>query len=114
MTTTTIKYAARSGPNVRNTMRAIAQSEDFRASALSARTDRPGYYGSFGSLPEDLIQLLEADRPAYIVFSYETPIAWYAVRDGADVLVVPDCKYSVTTSRHQSLVRRSVDHYVES
>lgn len=38
----------------------------------------------------------------YVIYSYATPIA--AVTD-KNVLVMPDEKYSVTTSKHQYLVR---------
>ena len=40
----------------------------------------------------------------YVVFSYWTPIA-YAVKGGP--LVVFDAKYSVTTSKHQGIVRQA-------
>ncbi|AYD84198.1 hypothetical protein SEA_JIFALL16_84 [Gordonia phage Jifall16] len=42
----------------------------------------------------------------YVVFSYETPIAWLDMRDAAPVrsplLTVPDVRYSLSTGRHQS------------
>lgn len=34
----------------------------------------------------------------YVVYSYGTPIAWYA----NGIWTMPDVRYSVTTSRHQS------------
>lgn len=40
----------------------------------------------------------------YVVFSYDTPIAWYA----NGVWTMPKVKYSSTTSRHQGIVRRAV------
>jgi hypothetical protein len=40
----------------------------------------------------------------YAVYSYATPIAWYA----HGTWVIPEVKYSVTTSRHQAQVRRAV------
>ncbi|WGH20867.1 hypothetical protein QLT00_gp84 [Gordonia phage Commandaria] len=42
----------------------------------------------------------------YVVFSYDTPIAWLDNREDPRVapplLVVPDVRYSITTSAHQS------------
>lgn len=43
----------------------------------------------------------EWDRGTYWVFSYGTLIAWYDPYDGT--LNVNETRYSVTTSRHQSL-----------
>ncbi|WP_189062236.1 hypothetical protein [Longimycelium tulufanense] len=40
-------------------------------------------------------------RIAYVVYSYQTPIGW-VLHDGSVLLV--DQKFSVTTSRHQTLV----------
>lgn len=47
----------------------------------------------------------DADRVAYVVRSYYTPIAWFTVDRG---WIVPQDKYSVTTSRHQGIVRRAI------
>lgn len=52
---------------------------------------------------EDARQFLE-DRPDYIVWSYNTPIAWHGIRGW----VIPDEKYSVTTSGHQNRVRHAL------
>jgi hypothetical protein len=46
-----------------------------------------------------------ADRITYVVRSYYTPIAWFTTDRG---WIVPADKYSVTTSRHQGIVRRAV------
>lgn len=40
----------------------------------------------------------------YAVYSYFTPIAWYA----HGTWTVPDVRYSVTTSKHQNIVRKAV------
>lgn len=42
------------------------------------------------------------DGVRYVVRSYATPIAW-VLKDGQ--VVIPDESYSVTTSKHQGLVR---------
>lgn len=45
----------------------------------------------------------------YVMFSYDTPIGWVDMRDGAPVasplLTVPNVRYSQTTKRHQSHAR---------
>ena len=57
---------------------------------------------SFGMLPyTSLPDLLGSD---YIVYSYATPIAWF--KNGEWQL--PNHKYSVTTSKHQSIVRKAI------
>jgi hypothetical protein len=38
----------------------------------------------------------------YVVYSYATPIAW---EDSAGRVTIPATRYSVTTSRHQSICR---------
>lgn len=48
--------------------------------------------------PEYLRQILRAD---YVVYSYQTPIAWHN-RDGQ--WVQPDVKYSPTTTKHQGKI----------
>lgn len=41
----------------------------------------------------------------YVVWSYHTPIAWLTIDDE---WIVPDIRYSMTTSQHQSLVRSAL------
>jgi len=57
-----------------------------------------------GRLPQDFETQLRLDRPSYIVYSYGTPIAWHSNSGW----FMPNCKYSVTTSKHQNYVRRAV------
>lgn len=64
------------------------------------------YSGNFGILPEDYKAELKAatqDNQVYVVFSFQTPIAW-CISNETDKWVIPDVTYSVTTSAHQSLV----------
>lgn len=42
----------------------------------------------------------------YVVFSYDTPIAWWTP---TGLWTVPEIKYSQTTGRHQSRVRQAVN-----
>lgn len=80
--------------------------------ALFGGWERPTKYGaSTGRLawsPAGKEYAADLDRalaagPVFVVYSYGTPIAWFTEADG---WTIPDVKYSVTTSRHQSSVRR--------
>lgn len=67
-----------------------------------------GYFKTgTGQLPEDrkngFLRAQDADD-FYAVYSYVTPIAWYA----HGVWTVPNVRYSQTTSRHQNVVRKAV------
>lgn len=57
-----------------------------------------------GRLPCEWVERYRADAPhiVYVVLSYATPIAW--VRNDGRV-IIPDCSYSLTTTRHQRLCR---------
>lgn len=63
-----------------------------------------------GQLPAEHRQAYEEARfnndIGYTVISYRTPIAW-TLRDGS--VVIPDVRYSVTTSRQQGLCRAYLD-----
>lgn len=64
------------------------------------------YMDNMGQLPEQYqIELKQAtqDNQVYVVFSFQTPIAW-CISNETDKWVIPDVTYSVTTSAHQSLV----------
>jgi len=85
----------------------ISQRVEFDASTLSARWV---YSPDFGRLSPKNRQLIAQDwRNAssgrlYVVYSYATPIAWY----NGEIWTIPADKYSVTTSRHQSIARRGI------
>jgi hypothetical protein len=76
---------------------AIAACEPFTTSgALRGEGHEPGHYVYGGQLPRELeSDVRQAD---YIVWSYGTPIAWHA----GGRWTVPNVRYSITTSRHQS------------
>jgi hypothetical protein len=57
-----------------------------------------------GRLPQEFRDQLKLDQPDFIVYSYGTPIAWHSNSGW----FMPNCKYSVTTSKHQGYVRRAV------
>jgi hypothetical protein len=82
----------------------IDARKPFTASGLSAIDGAATGMYSTGRMPEHYANLYNATRAQiiYTVMSYATPIGW--VLDTGDV-VIPDTRYSVTTSRHQGIVR---------
>lgn len=50
-----------------------------------------------------------ASAADYVVYSYNTPIAWHLSHDdGEDRWIVPDVKYSMTTTRHQGKISTAI------
>lgn len=98
--------------NYRQIPFAVRDRETFQGNSMHAEWIGPGGWVHTGYLPDEERAILahvldDAKRfheATYVVFSYGTPIAWgMAGRD----LDIPDVKYSATSSRHQSLVRRA-------
>lgn len=86
----------------------IAKREAFathNGTLTGVRTDGEPFHGT-GRLPEDWRRIFErqggAGELAYVVTSYVTPIAW-VLTDGT--VIIPDARYSVTTTRHQGIAR---------
>ena len=89
----------------------IANREEFDGSSVSGRQvgDGDNLIGRTGRMGRDLVEQMRSESPNYVVHSYGTPIAWH----GNKGWTMPDTKYSVTTSKHQSYVRRAIsDHFV--
>lgn len=65
-----------------------------------------GASGSLGQLPKEYVDqynaLAKANALAYTVKSYNTPIAWVTTEG---TVIIPEVKYSVTTTHHQGLCR---------
>jgi hypothetical protein len=81
----------------------ITNRLDFRASALEGLDGRTNSYGRLDS--EEVAQYEKVKESIdYVVLSYRTPIAWHS----AEGWYVVAQKFSVTTSKHQNLVRRAV------
>lgn len=79
--------------------------------ALSAvGPQMPGYWAEGRLHPVFFRSLAQAD---YVVYSYGTPIAWHLRGDYAAeagyTWIVPDVKYSVTTTAHQNKIRTCLD-----
>lgn len=85
--------------SIRNAHRAIRNQEAFSGSNFHGkkRLQRTG------RLPESLWPSVR--NATYVVYSYDTPIGWFL----DDEWVIPDVKYSVTTSRHQSALRNALN-----
>ena len=90
---------------LRTVHQAVAQRADFNCN--DTLTGRSGISGTWGSrLPEKYHDKFRADvlaDDAYVVRSYATPIAW--VTHAGHVHYVRQ-RFSVTTSKHQSLIWR--------
>lgn len=90
----------------------LANLRPFRTSG-ALRGEATSYVISTGYLPREHVHALygavQANSLLYVVSSYATPIAW-AVRFGADGVewIQPPVKYSVTTTRHQSVVSSAI------
>ena len=105
MTTKTKPYRAR---NYKDVESFIYNREEFNHGSCSAR-----WYERFEDVDTGLMQFSDAclldaafersNSGVFVVRSYETPIAW--VVPGEDA-VIPDVKYSSTTSRQQNICRR--------
>lgn len=79
----------------------VARREPFSGSNL---TGGPRGLRGFGYLPSEWRDVFYDDAPDYVVWSYETPIAWH----GRQGWVIPPVKYSPSTSRQLSYVTRNL------
>lgn len=76
----------------------------FEASAMSGEWYDDGLRVFLGDLPKPhSVQLAAVDQRVFVVKSYATPIAWKY----GDSVVIPEVKYSGTTTRHQNIVREA-------
>lgn len=90
-----------------NAVQPIARHEDFVTNNETLRGQWANGYANRGHLPAehwDVLHSLVKDNHVYVVYSYATPIAWWTDQAG---WTIPEVKYSATTSRHQSIVRRA-------
>ena len=89
--------------NQRDAIHYIATRQEFRASALEGRV----YGVSNGRLDNEETARYNQDLNAvtYWVYSYSTPIAWYTEANGWYLV---EQKFSSTTSKHQTYVRRAI------
>jgi hypothetical protein len=79
----------------------LARRESFTTSGALRGLERPSTV-ALGRLPREWhTSALRAD---YVVYSYGTPIAWH----GPSGWVMPDERYSMTTSHHQGRIRPAI------
>jgi hypothetical protein len=94
--------------NQRDAEHYISTRQEFKASALSGvNVNLNGLNGAWGRLNPEEFARLKADetRIEYAVYSYGTPIAWHTAQGWHIV----GQKFSMTTSKHQNLVRRAAN-----
>lgn len=92
--------------NTRKAYEQISRRESFVSNgALSARTHTgPGDQLNFGKMSEGSRASIKALSDIdYVVHSYATPIGVHSQSQG---WVIPEDRYSSTTSKHQSQLRR--------
>lgn len=83
----------------------IARREEFRThGALRGERVNDTTTPFTGILPSEWVEVIRKDRPYYVVYSYSTPIAWF----NGTHWTIPDTRYSLTTSRHQTVARVAV------
>lgn len=100
--------------NQRDAIHYIATRQEFKASALEGwqgTASKESALSGRGRL--DSIETLKlqsvADMIDYVVFSYDTPIAWHT----SEGWYVVEQKFSVTTSKHQTFTRRAIAESLE-
>lgn len=93
----------------------IADREAFESHTANFRAEKVAPWTTYvytGHMPkafaDDLRDNLRAGNVEYIVFSYSTPIGWYHKREG---WIIPRVSYSITTSRHQGILRSGAAGY---
>lgn len=105
----TVKDEVGSSANLRAALDARAAFRVGRANMTGTPID-PKYgvpVGSMGALPEPYASELFYGRPDFVVWSWQTPIAWHdSVNDNWRF---PPVNYSVTTSNHQAAFRRAMN-----
>lgn len=89
--------------NQKIAMERIADRQPFEASSLSGKY--MNYTPGAGRLGDEYNKLITDFKPgAYVVFSYATPIAWF----GANGWYIVEQKFSPTTSKTQTFIRRAL------
>ncbi len=92
--------------NSSEAIQAISRREAFVGhGAMSARGHSgPGDHLLFGRLPQSVGEQLKGVNDVdYVVQSYATPIGFHSKEHG---WIIPDVKYSPTTSKHQTYLKR--------
>ncbi len=89
--------------NYRKIRDAVAAREAFEGNSMRAVHVSEIDHVSAGQLDVEETKILRSVHgPAYVVYSYRTPIAWIPVTGMTRIV---EQHFSVTTSRHQGIVR---------
>mgnify|MGYP006270112459 CR=1 FL=1 len=78
----------------------INRRDEFVASTLRGVRGQAGT----GRMTDDEVREYRQSNPTYTILSYGTPIAWH----GDAGWRISTTKHSMTTSRHQGIVRRAI------
>lgn len=97
-----------------DTKRAIQDAVDdqkpFVRGNLSGQFVREGV--TMGRLPEEYVKIFRQQQELglvhFVIYSRLTPIAW-VLYSGS--WIIPDVKYSVSTTNHQNVVRTAIDNF---
>jgi hypothetical protein len=95
--------------NSKEAVQAISRREAFVGhGAMSARGHSgPGDHLLFGRLPQSVGEQMKGVKDVdYVVQSYSTPIGFHSAEHG---WIIPDVKYSPTTSKHQTYLKRGAE-----
>ena len=84
----------------------LNQREAFQAGANVYGAPKLASNERYGQLPA--LFWASFTNSDYAVWSYNTPIAWYSHL--AESWIIPNVKYSNTTSAHQNKIRVALDH----
>jgi hypothetical protein len=76
---------------------------------LSPLATEPGYLRSRNEAAANLWRA-DFDKIDYVVYSYNTPIAWHVTTDTFSEWIFPEVKYSRTTSAHQTKIRTALNY----
>ena len=106
---TTSNYRQITGPAGHLAMREAFSGSSMRAEwslnrPLWGRLSEPEYQ----TMRLDWKDALDFPVPLYVVYSYDTPIAWTVQGKPAHIV---DQRFSVTTSKQQGYVRAWINHY---
>lgn len=94
---------------------AVNYLSSFRRGNISASRESRGDWVSCGELPDGWrADLKGINGPVFVIYSYQTPIAWTRVSglrmvESGRVWTVPPTRYSASTTNHQNAVRRFID-----
>jgi len=93
----------------------VATPDDFNPDSASLRgRNIENGHGGYGQLPQEHVSQMADSIVKYVIYSYQTPIAYRRVRDwnangtANYEWIVPDVRYSVTTRKHQGKVRTAL------